>query len=108
MTSATQGRRVSSESECGNRKGIHSNKIRHLQPKQVPQECLMDFRLRIPGGDWRIPSALRLRTAPEVVEELRCRIHPAHQKSIPRSGASDVQQVPLRLVDLLQVGIVGD
>ena len=29
----------------GNRKGIHSNKIRHLQPKQVPQECLMDFRL---------------------------------------------------------------
>jgi hypothetical protein len=29
----------------GNPKGIHSNKVRHLQPKQVPQECLIDFRL---------------------------------------------------------------
>jgi hypothetical protein len=29
----------------GNRKGIHSNKIRWLYPKQVPQECLMEFRL---------------------------------------------------------------
>jgi hypothetical protein len=29
----------------GNRKGVHSNEIRHLQRKQVPQECLMGFRL---------------------------------------------------------------
>ena len=39
------GARRSDSGEGGNRKGIHSNKIKHLQPKQVPQECLMDFRL---------------------------------------------------------------
>jgi hypothetical protein len=29
----------------GNRTRVHSNEIRYLQTKQVPQECLSDFRL---------------------------------------------------------------
>lgn len=42
-----RGARRSDSREGGNRKRVHSNEMRHLQPKQVPQECLMDFRLQL-------------------------------------------------------------
>ena len=54
------GARRSDSREGGNRKGIHPNRIKHLQPKQVPQKCLMDFRLCLGSAALQPPFTLSL------------------------------------------------
>ena len=46
--------------------------------------------------------------APEIVQELRRRLDARDQQVVARAGAGDVEQVPLGVVDLLQVGVVAD
>ncbi len=58
----------------GNRKGVHSNEIRYLQPKQVPQECLRDFRLLLGT------PATGIRLAPNRDDAVQC---PAVPCSLP-------------------------
>ena len=53
-----------------------------------------------PGGR---PAALR-----EIIQELGNRVDAADQQMIPGSRTCDVQQVPLCLIDFLQIGIVAD
>ena len=45
---------------------------------------------------------------PHVIQEFRRRSHARHQQMIPCAGTSDVQQVPLRVVDLFEIRIVRD
>jgi len=45
---------------------------------------------------------------PKITEELRRRLDASDQQAIPRPRACDIEQVPLGVVDLLQVGIVTD
>jgi hypothetical protein len=44
----------------------------------------------------------------EIVEELGARCDTRNQKMIPGTRTGDIQQVTLGLVDLLEVGWIGD
>ena len=44
----------------------------------------------------------------KVLNKLRRRFDACHQQMVAGAGAGDVQQVPLGVVDIFQIGIVGD
>ena len=50
----------------------------------------------------------QLRNQVKIIEKLRRRLHPRHEKPIPGTRARHVQKVALRVVHLLKVGLVGD
>ena len=45
---------------------------------------------------------------PQIIQEFRHRRHPADQQMVSGTGAGNVEQVPLGVVDLAQIGIVAD
>src|SRR3972149_6654585 len=46
--------------------------------------------------------------ASDVLQKLRSRLYPCNQQVIPSPRAGDIEEVPLRLVDVLQVSVVRD
>ncbi|MBM2812573.1 MAG: hypothetical protein HW416_3332 [Chloroflexi bacterium] len=46
-------------------------------------------------------------TMTKVAQKLRSRLHARHEQMVARSCAGDVEQMALRVVDLLEVGFVG-
>ena len=47
-------------------------------------------------------------SALQIFEEFGCRLDAGYQQVIPGAGAGDVEQVALAVVDLFEVGILGD
>ena len=45
---------------------------------------------------------------PQIIQKLRCGRDTGDEQMIPRTGARDVEQVPLRVVDLFQIGVVSN
>lgn len=45
---------------------------------------------------------------PQILQEFRRRLDAAHEQIVPGARAGDVEQVPLGVVDLLQVGVVAN
>jgi len=64
---------------------------------------LSSFVLPLVSGQTRPPA---LRHAPHVLEELGCGIDASDQHLITRTGAGDVQQVVLGVVDFFQLSLV--
>lgn len=48
------------------------------------------------------------RSQPQVIQKLRSRLHAGDQQVISRPGASDIEQVPLGVVNFFQIGVVAD
>lgn len=51
---------------------------------------------------------LRKALHPQIVKELRCRIHARHEQMVPRTGARDIKQVPFGVVDFFKIRVIGD
>ena len=45
---------------------------------------------------------------PQIIQKLRCGRDTGDEQMIPRTGARDVEQVAFGVVDLFQIGVVGD